>query len=377
MRTRMKVLWLGLWSLLAAAIWQAPSVGAAPVPVSGQELEEMKAVLEQKEWALREEKWPEYRETLDPRKKAYLHEQKRWFQDAVRTIEQGSFRLRMKKVKKLDQQTAVIQVQQHYRMGKRPISFEYPLLLKKTRLGWKDADLAFHVLKKQRITVYYTHPSLQQQAELALRTLERAYERLHRRLGWTTKEVVVKLYDRPDVFRQFVKPSLPTWAGGWHEANQSIKFIGGWGEDRLFAAGLVHELTHQMVSELSNDNAAYWLQEGAAMYYEAHLLPRLMVQHHLGQLERRMTLVELERAELEKLSSEEAEQYYLNAYLSFKTVVERWGEQSVQSLLKELAKYPYIDVDSSEKMREINQRTRNAWQRAFGRRIDGVVGESA
>lgn len=368
---------VGLTSLLLIMVWPGAAGNLAALPNPVPEEKEMKAMLEQKEQALREKKWLDYRETLDLRNEFYLHEQKRWFQDAVRTMEPGSFQLSVKRIKKLDHQTAIAQIQQQYRMGKRLISFGYPLLLKKTKLGWKDADLAFLVRKKKGITVYYTHPSLQKQAEVALRTLEKAYAQLHKRWGWTTNKVEVKLYDRSDLFRQFVKPSLPTWAGGWHEANQSIKFIGGWGEERLFAAGLVHELTHQMVSELSNDNAAYWLQEGAAMYYEMHLLPRLLVQHPLDQLKRRMTLAELEQAELEKLSSEEAAQYYLNTYLAFKSLVERRGEGPLRIWLTELSKYPYIDVDSSEKMEEINQRTREAWQRAFKRRIDGSLGESA
>ncbi|UWE03952.1 hypothetical protein [Laceyella sacchari] len=377
---RSKVLWTGFCVGIALLVgWCAQGAEAAERSVLGmaKEIGEFRQLFAQKEQALKEKNWLMYRATLDEENQTYLHEQKRWFQDAVRVIEPGSFRLQLLQVKAVGRGTAVVQVKQSYRMGKKAVSFNYPLSLKKRTDGWKDADLAFSVLKHERISVYYSDPALEREATLAMNTLQQAYEGLHRRMGWTTKGIEVKLYHRPEVFRQFVKPSLPEWAGGWHEANQAIKFIGGWGELRLLAAGLVHELTHQMVSELSNDNAAYWLQEGAAMYYEAHLLPRLMVGHETNRLKRRMSLAELERAKLEKLPSDQAEQYYLSAYLAYKSLAERWGDRALGAVLRELGKYPYLDLDSSEKQPTLNQRTRNAWMRVFGRSIEGMVGMSA
>jgi hypothetical protein len=164
---RSKVLWTGFCVGIVLLVgWCAQGAEAAERSVSGmaKEIGAFRQLFAQKEQALKEKNWHMYRATLDEVNQTYLHEQKRWFQDAVRVIEPGSFRLQLLQVKAVGRGTAVVQVKQSYRMGKKAVSLNYPLSLKKRTDGWKDADLAFSVLKHERISVYYSDPALEQEA---------------------------------------------------------------------------------------------------------------------------------------------------------------------------------------------------------------------
>lgn len=322
-------------------------------------------LMKQKEEAVKRRKLDMYLQTIDPKKTFYQQEQKRWFQDAVQVIEPDSYHLKVLSVKPDREKALRVLVEQTYSARGQKVSVQWPLRLRNTSTGWKDSDLAFDQLGDQRITVYYTDPLLKMNAQIAYHTLNKAASMLQKRLGCQPQKIEVKLYHDPNWFRQSVKPSLPVWAGGWHEAKQSIKLIAVRTDPEQLASGMIHELTHQVVSELTHDNAAYWLQEGAAMYYEAHLIPELRVNHHVELLEKRWPLEDLERTSLEKLPSEKAHQYYLNSYVWYKELVGEYGEPGVKQLFANLKKFPYIDMESEFKREKLNQRTREALSKAF------------
>jgi hypothetical protein len=362
---KMKKQWLHFLAL-AIVIW----IGFVfPLSAWGEdrnpEVKQVADVIKRKERAVNQNRIGAFLALLNPELDTYVHEQKRWFQDAVQYIDPGSFRLHVLSLEKESGNAYRATVSQSYKKDGRLFQVKYPLLIKKTERGWVDSDLPFHVMAHGPIVVRYSHPALKEQAHIALDVLKRALYVLKRRMEWSPEKVEVKLYHDAEMFRQSVKPSLPAWAGGWHEANQAIKFIGGISNHRSFASGMVHELTHQMVSEQSGDNAAYWLQEGAAMYYEAHLLPGLHEGHPMTADDGRwMSIAELEKTSLEKLPDREALRYYLSCYHQFRRLVEGHGEGAWRRVLRELRKNPYLDVDSNQKMDTANRLTREALRRA-------------
>jgi hypothetical protein len=327
----------------------------------------VRELIKQKEQAVNQKKWQSYLSVLHPAKKMYIQEQKRWFQDAAQYIDAGSFRLKVLSVVRLQKDQMCAWVHQSYTKNGRMYAVKFPLLFLRTNRGWKDADLAFKQLSSDYITVYYSDSSLQDQAHIALDTLNKAVYVFKQRFDWSPVRIEVKLYHDPELFRQSVKPSLPSWAGGWHEAGESIKFIGGLPGPGVFASGLVHELTHQMVSELTNDNAAYWLQEGAAMYYEVHLLPGLHDGHSLEwETKKKMSVSELEQTNLEQLSPREAARYYQTCYRLFSYLMETYGEKQMQKVFSVLRNSPAVDLDSSQKLQLLNRRTGEAVRLVLG-----------
>ncbi|SEN40688.1 peptidase MA family metallohydrolase [Lihuaxuella thermophila] len=355
-----------LISGISQQIWLAEAYAEmAARPDSDEKM--VRELVKQKEQAVNQRKWRSYLRLLDPAKKMYIQEQKRWFQDAVQYIDAGSFRLKVLSVVPLNKDQMCVWVHQSYTKNGKMYAVKFPLLFLRTRQGWKDADLAFKQLPSDFITVYYSDSSLEDQAHIALDTLNKAVYVFKQRFDWSPARIEVKLYHDPELFRQSVKPSLPSWAGGWHEAGESIKLIGGLPNSAVFASGLVHELTHQMVSELTNDNAAYWLQEGAAMYYELHLLPGLHDGYSLEwDTEQMMSVSELEHTNLERLSPREAARYYQTCYRLFSYLIETYGDQQIQKVFSVLRKSPPVDVDSSQKLRLLNEKTGEAVREVLG-----------
>lgn len=324
-----------------------------------------KQLIKQKEDAVNRHHLHLYLTTIDPEKPMYLQEQKRWFQDAIQVTDPGSFQLRVRAVRPDGKQKLQIVLEQKYAVRGQEIKCQIPLTLRNTHKGWKDADLSFAQLGNDLIAVYYTDSSLKPKAQIAYQTLNKAALILQKKFGWKPQKVEVKLYHSSELFHHSVKPSLPWWAGGWHEAGQSIKFVANGLEPELLASGLIHELTHQMVSDLTNDNAAYWLQEGAAMYYEAELMPELRVVHDTNNLKEEWALSELESKRLEKLPAQEAHKYYLQSYVWYKKLVKKYGEQGMKKLFAHLKKFSYLDYESDQKRTELNRRTRDALAKVF------------
>lgn len=321
-----------------------------------------KELLQKKESSVQKRNLKQFLAVIDHENSFYVQEQKRWFADALKVIEPASYQLELLQINPKQKDRLHIEVRQSYKQNGKRYVLQLPLSLRKTKEGWKESDLDFMQLKSGQIKVLYTIPKLEESAYIALDTIKRALHVMQQRSQWTAKKVEVKLYHDPEVFRQSVKPSLPLWAGGWNEVRQSIKMVVDHHHPKLFASGLVHELAHQMVSDLTNDNAAYWLQEGAAMYYELHLLPGL--HEEISPLEEnrraKYSLADLKKLDLEKLPSKEANEYYWSCYRLFRFFVEEYGEEKINNLFIALKKYPYLDSDTNDKKELLNKRTAEA-----------------
>ncbi|WP_028778662.1 hypothetical protein [Shimazuella kribbensis] len=284
----------------------------------------------------------------------YKQEQKRWFLDAVSFIDPKSFQMKVKSYQMISSNYYQVVITQTYRKKNIPYTFTYRTEVRKTKQGWKDADSLGYTRKKGAITVKYSDPILLLQAERAISILLHVSEMLGDKYVQRPKVIEAKLYYNPEVFRQSVKLSLPTWAGGWNEARQSIKLVIGKSDLSSLTHGLAHEYTHQLISYLTNDNAAYWLQEGAAMYYEALISKETP---HIDRDFQPYTISQLERLNLEELSDEKASDYYVSCYIQFKKLIHQYGEQKLGNVFRHLHRYPYIDVDSAIKQKQTNQRT--------------------
>ncbi|SHF00077.1 hypothetical protein SAMN05444392_1065 [Seinonella peptonophila] len=328
-------------------------------------MKEIRHVIAKREWAINRKNWRIYRQTII-NQSHYLQEQKRWFADAIRYIDPYTYDLRLKRIELKGKRTVQVWIEQRYRKQRRKISNVFPLIFVQTSKGWQDSDFPFYCLNQAGINVCYTDQSLEEKAHVALDIARRARYVLHQRFSWHPERIKIKLYHQPAWFRQSVKLSLPNWAGGWNEARQSIKLVTQREPLHSFAAGIVHEETHQMVSDLTKDNAAYWLQEGAAMYYEAKLLPGLHEEVPEHRLIHPLSLEQLQKMNLEQLNDTDASRYYISCYRWFSFLLNHFGEGKMKQLLTKLGRYSTIDVDSSDKISILNKRTQLELMRTFG-----------
>lgn len=290
----------------------------------------------------------------------YKQEQKRWFQDAVSFIEPKSFHIKVKSYHFISKGLYHVKIVQSYQKNNHLYTFVRPVEVRKTEHGWKDADSLAFERKKGFITIKYNDSDLLNQADRALAILSHVSKAMSEKFLWELRNIEVKLYADPEVFRQSVKLSLPAWAGGWNEAKQSIKLLVGKSDTASLTHGLAHEYTHQLVSDMTNDNAAYWLQEGAAMYYEALLSKE---KPFIDRDFHPYTIEQLERLNLEQLPDEEAARYYLSCFMRFKELVQQNGEKQLAKAFLKLRQYPYMDKDSAVKQQETNKRTKDVFQK--------------
>lgn len=364
--------------VLLALLFATSPAGASPAcpePVA----DTVRKLVKEKEAAVNSGDRERFLRVVNPNRQAYWREQKRWFEDAVRYIDPGSFRMEVQSIAPERPFRVRALIKQSYRKDGKTHSVRYPLRYEKTDQGWKDSDLSFEQMTSGDVVVFYTDPRLKKQAAVALDIVSRAVDAFHEKFAWVPAETIeVKLYHHPELFRQSVKLSLPEWAAGWNEAGQSIKFVGAIQMDDWegsFASGLVHEVTHKMVSERTGDNAAYWLQEGAAEYYQTRLLPGLHSVSDERKIDRPWRFAVLESLELEKLPIKEASQYYAQSAALFRFLIERYGEKKIQEMFAVLRQFPTIDRDSTDKIPELNRRTRAAIKKVLGKSMEQLERE--
>lgn len=319
----------------------------------------IKSLFAAKEAAIQTKDFTTFLKTIYP-DKHYKQEQKHWFMDAIHYVDPNTFQIDVKQIKYMSPNTYQVEIQQSYWKNKQKHFVTFPVIVRRTKTGMKDADSFLFQRKNGNIQVKYTDKSLAEHAYRSLMILNYATQKLSSIYHWKPKVVEVKLYHNPEWFRQSVKLSLPTWAGGWNEARQAIKLVVGEADTSFLKHGLAHEYTHQLVSNLTNDNAAYWLQEGSAMYYEAYLSrekPVIPINF------RPFSIHELENLNLETLPNEIATKYYLSCYIRFNQLITRYGEEKVKQLFSSLHQYSYIDLDSAMKQKETNLRTSTCLQK--------------
>lgn len=356
---------IGLWGLWMWLETYSVSVGQSELTdsLSSSDLEGICQLIQRREWVVREGKWVEWVDWMDGSSKSYLCEQKRWFDDAYHNLDRSSFRLTLEKVE-TNAQGIIAHVKQTYIQQGKHVNRKYPIVVRfdSKKRHWVEVEHPFFLKQTFWGNLKADVPSLLRKENLYNEAIMKGRKYFSQTFGWKLKPIEIKLFQQADHFAQSVKLSLPAWVGGWNEANQAIKLISvpnlssDWEK-----AGIIHELTHHVVSDLTHDNAAYWLQEGAAMYYEELLFPsKSKIQLRPDQIWSRQ---QLEQLNLESLSDEEAMRFYLSCREQYIRLRHEVGDRGIQALFAELKKYNQIDLDSSEKIQVCNQRTNQALQK--------------
>ncbi len=240
---------------------------------------------------------------------------------------------------------------------------------------------AFESIENAGVKVFFS--SDQKPLAQKLLNLETTVLRdMQNRYGYAPGEpVTIKIYDDQQVFLQSVKFNLPEWTGGWHEYKESIKIYNP--ADTMFVMSdsdylemLRHETAHLMVSEWSNDNAAYWLQEGMAGINEsagANAVPRLLK----SELALAFTaFAKHKEIDLESLDIDEIQEvtlYYATSKAYSIFLLETFGWQKMKAALKTMQKHPYLPLTGEEKLKEGVRYTDEAIKTVFGFKSDAAL----
>ncbi len=190
-------------------------MGNTYLPIEAANIQNVSTLLreavKEKEFAVNQRERERFLKLLNRSRKQYIQEQKRWFDDAVKYIDPGSFRLEVLQITPGKEHQVYVWVEQSYKEGQRH-AVKYPLLFQETALGWKDSEVPFYYLSQDEVVVCYTDKDLLDQAAVASDAVTRTIHLFERRFNWRPQErIVVKLYDDPELFRQSVKLSLPNW----------------------------------------------------------------------------------------------------------------------------------------------------------------------
>ncbi|SDZ31382.1 hypothetical protein [Thermoactinomyces sp. DSM 45892] len=365
---RMIVVWIGVVSLgVGMYVSKVESNAATYIHLASSYSDDVvgiRQLIHKREQVLREGTWIDWTDWISPSSQSYFQEQKRWFDDAICYLDRGSYRLQLDKVETTTLGTVAYLKQSYMHHGKQ-VKNQYSLIVKydPQKRHWVEVEQPFYQKKTTWGTLKVERSDLLRKEHVYQDAIDKGRAYFQQKLDWTPKPIEIKIFQRADHLAQSVKPSLPNWVGGWNEANQAIKLVSEANTSSEWEkSGIVHELTHQVISDLTHDNAAYWLQEGAAMYYEELLFPASSIKMRSEKIWSR---AQLEKMNLENLSNQDAVRFYVSCREQYRQLLKDIGEGGMRYFFEEIRKYSRMDVDSSEKIQVCNQRTNRSLQKVF------------
>lgn len=141
---------------------------------------------------------------------------------------------------------------------------------------------------------------------------------LARHFGWDRDQASIGVY----------------WGGSIHILSPSVWMESSDVEEFYCEGPMVHEMVHWMVDEMSGGNYARWFTEGMAQYLEKQMngfsFPRPFDGQEFPHL---MRLSELEQS----FDGEKQDLAYWQALYTIEYIVSRYGEESLHTILAELA----------------------------------------
>lgn len=202
----------------------------------------------------------------------YYSEQTHWFEDMKRQSVKD-FTCVVDTVEKRADGYWMARLDESYEYDGRQFSCNYPVIFRISGSGDNyDAYICGYDFKKMEneYTIFYyseqNEQLISQLSEQSVSEIERVYDIFGYR---PDEKLIVNMYPGQKHLIWSVKPSLPDWVGGWAEPGESVKmcYLAAYGVDE-YRTTIAHEACHMVVSDLSDNNACYWLQEGLASLVE-------------------------------------------------------------------------------------------------------------
>ncbi len=188
-----------------------------------------------------------------------------------------------------------------------------------------------------------------------------------------SQSISIKIYDDKDVFLNSIKLSLPDWAGGWYENGESIKTYIYDAAPGRYEYLMRHEATHMMLSYATNDNAAYWMQEGFATTLPTFIADGRLEINRKDVLEEAFsqgvlpTVKQHVNTNIEELTDMfDVRLYYGYSSAMAVYMMQKMDQPTLKRLFYELKTYPYIALTMSEKAFDTQTITEKCFKKATG-----------
>ena len=211
-----------------------------------------------------------------------------------------------------------------------------------------DCGYDFLLMENDRLAIYYAGEN----EALVAKLFENAQGQIDRVCAifeTMPSKLIVNFYPQREQMLFSVKASIPDWAGGWTEAEESVKMY-AYGSNAVseaiieeyYLVTIAHETVHLVVFDLSGGNASFWLQEGLAGLFEDEdqqsiLLPaKWFFARELKFAFR--DFAALEKADYEKITeSMHAAIYYDSCELAAKLAYDHLGMAGLKQAMAHMA----------------------------------------
>lgn len=331
---------------------------AAQAQQLAQAKEAIRALVTQRQTAVSQHDRNTFLATVDPENTTYFVEQGHWYDDAVQTVAAYSLQLRDVQLTAPGEALAQLSLSLTLKSGDTQ-GITCPEVYRLRDGSWKDSDYAFKELRQGHIAIKHMARPVAAAATPDIETANVTW--LEQTFDWQpAADLEVKIYPNQPIFANSIKPGLmKSSAKGWSEVGEAIKY---WTDEDTAppATVLLHETAHHMLSELTNDNASYWLQEGLATWTqsaESGQFDMAGVRMDLGGTRLLYTLPQLETLSIERTP---VHGYYGESMLVVKYLVDRYGMKKFRAITDELAKHPANPASNSEKVKATDDLTRQA-----------------
>lgn len=243
------------------------------------------------------------------------------------------------------------------------------LVIKNESNEWVINDFRFLELARKDYLVKYFKGN-EEEAYFADEYINGVLTKYKKLFKWAPNEVSIKIFDSLDQ----ISLSIPTFAiYGWNEEGEAIKvLVPQYVQDKTeFLQNLLsHELSHKMLSNLTNDNASLYIQEGLAVYLEKSNSGVVFGEE--GLKKHRIDVIKQINGkfksvnELNLLDYDDGEKIYYHGFLLVYFLIENFGIDRFLDFTNLLSCYKYEDTRVEYKLSIINERTLESLDIIYG-----------
>ena len=189
--------------------------------------------------------------------------------------------------------------------------------------------------------------------------------------------VSIKIYEDKNTFLYNTKLSMPDWAGGWYESGESIKTYLYETTPETYEYLVRHEATHMLLAAATNDNAAYWMQEGFATTMPEYVTMGKLVINRKSTIKEALdagklpSVSEHVNTNIETLTNIfDVRLYYGYSSAMVVYLLEKTDDATLLRLFDELETYPYISLTMGEKVFDTQVITEKCFKKAMGKSFE-------
>lgn len=359
---------------------EASTIKETKVAVQKEESVDKDAVIKevQKEFdalplSVNENNQDQFMSLQNEKNELFYHEQKRWFEEVVYKKKSGyEYTLNIENITVNTADSGTVDIVLGIKNASENIDVQHKVTYKIVNdNGWKLDDLPFKVINDGIYSIYYLEKN-EAEAEKLLADSKEIVDLYKTAFGWDPAEINIKLFNQMNEMAATI-PGIRM--SGWNEKGESFKVLYDGNSSGTFQY-LSHELTHTLLSDLTNDNASLYIQEGLAT-----LLQKLVRVGSSGKVEmyldysdsfvdltkQRGPLLTLEEvAKLNYSDFESKDVFYKQGSFFVNFLIRAYGMDKFKEFLKELKTNPYLDQRQEHKADIGNRNTAAALEKVYG-----------